>query len=80
MSSSPATAFSFRAGRLGVQQLTNDSAERVWLLLVLNFAMRRAAVQLDSGKMMIRWGTGTDESRWFRVDDAADYWADEPEP
>ena len=36
--------------------------------------MPRAAVQLDSSKLMIRWGAGTDESRWFRIDDATDYW------
>jgi uncharacterized cupin superfamily protein len=68
------------SGPTGAHKLTNRSGEPTRLLLVSNFAMPRAAVQLDSGKMMIRWGPGTDESRWFRIDDAADYWADEPEP
>jgi hypothetical protein len=30
------------------------------------------------GKMMIRWGAAPDESRWFRIDDATDYWDGEP--
>jgi hypothetical protein len=47
------------------------------VLLVSNFAMPRAAVQVDSGKMMVRWGIGTDERRWFHLDAAADYWEGE---
>ena len=44
------------------------------ILLVSNFALPRAAVQPDSNKIMIRWGTGEEERRWFRLDDATDYW------
>jgi hypothetical protein len=31
-------------------------------------------VQVDSGKMMVRWGTGEDEREWFPLDAATDYW------
>ena len=47
------------------------------MLLVSNFAMPRGAVQVDSGKVMIRWGLGDDERRWFRLDDDVDYWEGE---
>lgn len=60
----------FPSGPSGAHKLTNHSTEPTRLLLVSNFAMPRGAVQLDSGKMMIRWGTATDESRWFRIEDA----------
>ena len=46
-------------------------------LLVSGFALPRAAVQPDSGKLMIRWGPGWDESAWFRREDAAGYWEGE---
>ena len=39
--------------------------------------MPRAAVQVDSEKIMIRWGVGDDERRWLRLYDAVDYWDDE---
>ena len=39
--------------------------------------MPRAAVQVDSGKMMIRWGTAPDERSWFPLDAAVDYWEGE---
>jgi len=48
----------------------------VRVLLVSSFALPRAAVQVDTDKLMIRWGSGADECRWFRMDDAADYWDD----
>jgi hypothetical protein len=44
------------------------------VLLVSSFTVPRGAVQVDSGKIMIRWGTEPDESLWFRTEDAADYW------
>lgn len=55
------------------------SNEPTRVLLVSNFAMPRAAVQVDSGKMMIRWGPEPEDRRWFRLDDAADYWEGEAE-
>jgi hypothetical protein len=39
--------------------------------------MPRAAVQVDSRKMMIRWGLRADERHWFRLDDEVDYWEGE---
>jgi hypothetical protein len=54
--------------------VTNLSAEPVRVLLVSNFALPRAAVQVDSNKMMVRWGSGEDERRWFFLGADADYW------
>ena len=48
------------------------------VLLVSNFALPRAAVQVDSGKMMVRWGSGSAERRWYFLGDQADYWDGEP--
>jgi uncharacterized cupin superfamily protein len=67
----------FPNGPSGAHQLFNRSAASARVLLVSNFALPRAAVQVDSGKMMIRWGAGPDERRWFRLDSAVDYWEDE---
>jgi hypothetical protein len=39
--------------------------------------MPRAAVQVDSGKMMIRCGVGPEERRWFPLDAEVDCWAGE---
>ena len=64
----------FPSGPDGGHQLTNRSDDTVRVLLVSNFALPRAAVQVDSDKMMIRWGTGADDRLWFRLDDAVDYW------
>ena len=75
----PGDCVLFPSGPSGAHKLTNDSTEPTRLLLVSSFAVPRAAVQIDSGKMMIRWGTGADESRWFRIDDATDYWDGEPD-
>lgn len=44
------------------------------VLLVSNFALPRAAVQVDTDKLMVRWGSGEDARRWFRLGDAVDYW------
>jgi uncharacterized cupin superfamily protein len=64
----------FPSGPAGAHRLTNDTDEPVRILLVSNFALPRAAVQVDSGKLMIRWGAGEDERLWFRREDAVDYW------
>ena len=47
----------------------------------LGHALRlaRAAVQVDSDKMMVRWGPGADERPWFFVGDEAGYWDGEPD-
>jgi hypothetical protein len=47
---------------------------------VSSFALPRAAVQVDSNKMMIRWGMRDDERRWFLLDDATGYWDGVTEP
>jgi uncharacterized cupin superfamily protein len=67
----------FASGPSGAHQITNRSDEPTRVLLVSNFAMPRAAIQVDSHKMMIRWGLGADERRWFRLDDEVDYWEGE---
>ncbi|MBM2821868.1 MAG: cupin protein [Thermoleophilia bacterium] len=67
----------FASGPSGAHQITNRSNEPTRVLLVSNFAMPRAAVQVDSRKMMIRWGLGADERRWFRLADEVDYWEGE---
>lgn len=67
----------FPSGPAGAHKITNHSDESVRVLLVSNFVLPRAAVQLDSNKMMVRWGPGKDERRWFFVGDEADYWDDE---
>jgi uncharacterized cupin superfamily protein len=73
----PGDCVLFEDGPNGAHQLSNRSHEPARVLLVSNFAMPRAAVQVDSGKMMIRWGSGADNRRWFRLDDAVDYWEGE---
>jgi uncharacterized cupin superfamily protein len=65
------------SGPEGAHQIINTSDEPARVLLVSGFALPRAAVQPDSGKLMIRWGPGWDESLWFRREDAADYWEGE---
>jgi hypothetical protein len=49
----------------------------VRVLLVSNFALPRGAVQPESGKIMIRWGDGPDDRKWFRLADEADYYEGE---
>lgn len=68
------------SGPEGAHQLTNRTDKPARVLVVSNFALPRAAVQVDSNKMMIRWGTGADERRWFFLGDEADYWDGVPEP
>jgi hypothetical protein len=55
----------------------NRSDGEARVLLVSNFAMPRAAVQVDSGKMMIRWGTQADDRAWFPLNASTDYWEGE---
>ena len=64
----------FPSGPEGAHQVTNRSDEIARILLVSSFALPRAAVQADSDKLMVRWGTGPDERLWFRRGDAVDYW------
>jgi uncharacterized cupin superfamily protein len=71
---SPGDCVLFQSGPEGAHELINRSDQPVRVLLVSNFAVPRAAVQVDANKIMVRWGTGPDESLWFRRDDAADYW------
>lgn len=68
----------FPSGASGAHQIINRSDDEVRVLLVSSFAnMPRAAVQPDSGKMMVRWGLADDERAWFSLDAATDYWKDE---
>ena len=64
----------FPSGPEGAHKVTNGSDDTVRVLLVSNFALPRAAVQVDSGKMMVRWGHGQDERRWFFLGEEAGYW------
>lgn len=68
----------FPNGPDGAHEVTNRSNQPVRGLLVSNFALPRAAVQVDSPKMMIRRGTGPDERRSFFLGEDADYWDGEP--
>lgn len=68
----------FPSGEAGAHQVINRSESEARVLLVSSFAsMPRAAVQPDSGKMMVRWGLGEDERAWFPVTAATDYWEGE---
>jgi len=67
----------FASGPSGAHQIMNRSNEPTRVLLVSNFALPRAAVQVDSHKIMIRWGLGADDRSWFRLDDEVDYWEGE---
>ena len=60
--------------------MINRSADEARVLLVSNFAMPRAAVQVDSGKMMIRWGSQPDDRAWFPLGSSVDYWEGERAP
>ena len=70
----PGDCVLFPSGPEGAHSLTNRSDEPVRVLLVSSFALPRAAAQVDADKLMIRWGSGADERRWFRLDDAVEYW------
>lgn len=73
----PGDCIHFPSGPEGAHQVINRAEDVARVLLVSNFAMPRAAVQVDSGKMMIRWGTGPDERRWFPLNAETDYWEGE---
>jgi uncharacterized cupin superfamily protein len=73
----PGDCVLFPSGPGGAHQVINATREPVRVLLVSNFALPRAAVQVDSGKMMIRWGRGANDRRWFRLTDEVDYWEGE---
>jgi uncharacterized cupin superfamily protein len=75
----PGDCVLFPSGPDGAHQLSNATDEPVRVLLVSNFALPRSAVQPDSGKIMIRWGDGPDERKWFRLADEADYYGGETE-
>src|SRR4029078_11979791 len=67
----PGDCILFPSGPDGAHKLTNRSDDLVRVLLVSNFALPRAAVHVDSWKIMVRWGSGRDERRWFfRGEDA----------
>ena len=75
----PGDCILFPSGPEGAHQLTNRSAEPTRVLLISNFALPRAAVQVDSNKLMIRWGAGSEERKWFFLDSETEYWdAEEP--
>ena len=76
----PGDCIHFPSGEAGAHQVINRSAEEARVLLVSNFAMPRAAVQVDSRKMMIRWGAEAEERAWFPLDMIADYWDGEQPP
>jgi uncharacterized cupin superfamily protein len=73
----PGSCVLFASGPNGAHQLVNGTDEPARVLLVSNFAMPRAAVQVDSEKMMIRWGAESEERRWFPISAAVDYWEGE---
>lgn len=74
----PGDCIYFPSGEAGAHQVINRTDNEVRVLLVSSFAnMPRAAVQPDSGKMMVRWGLADDERAWFPLEAAADYWDDE---
>src|SRR5438270_3191326 len=54
----------FEEGPVGAHQLINRSDEPARVLIVSNFTLPRAAVQPDSGKIMIRWDSGPEDSCW----------------
>ena len=73
----PGDCILFPSGPEGAHQLTNRSDAPTRVLLVSNFALPRAAVQVDSNKMLLRWGAGPDDRPWFVVGEEGDYWDDE---
>ena len=68
----------FPSGEAGAHQVMNRADDEARVLLISNFSMPRGAVQVDSRKMMIRWGAGSDERMWFPLDEAREYWEGEP--
>jgi uncharacterized cupin superfamily protein len=70
----PGDCVLFPSGHKGAHKITNRSSEPARILLVSNFALPRATIQADSGKLMLRWGPGPDERRWSFLGADADYW------
>lgn len=73
----PGDCIHFPSGEAGAHQVLNRSRDEARVLLVSSFSLPRAAVQVDSRKIMIRWGAGPDEREWLPLDAATDYWAGE---
>ena len=73
----PGDAILFLEGLEGAHQVSNRSGTTVRVLIVSNFALPRAAVQVDSQKIGVRWRGEADDTLEFRLDDAADYWEGE---
>jgi len=59
----PGDCVLFPSGPEGAHQITNRSSGPARILLVSNFALPRATIQADSGKLMLRWAPGPDERR-----------------
>ncbi len=76
----PGDCLHFPSGEAGAHQVINRSEDEARVLLVSNFAMPRAAVQVDSGKVMIRWGREPDDRAWFPLGSSVDYWEGERAP
>ena len=70
----PGDCILFPSGPDGAHKIMNRSGDTVRVLLVSNLALPRAAVQVDSGKMMVRWGPGSADRRWFFPGEDAGYW------
>jgi uncharacterized cupin superfamily protein len=76
----PGDCIHFPSGEAGAHQVANRAQDEARVLLVSNLSMPRGAVQVDSQKMMIRWGVGDDERAWFPLAAATDYWEGEEPP
>jgi uncharacterized cupin superfamily protein len=70
----PGDCVLFPSGPDGAHQVTNTTDAPARVLVVSSFALPRGAVQVDSDKVMVRWGVGADDRLWFRRADAVDYW------
>ena len=70
----PGDCVLFPSGPEGAHKITNRSSGPARILLVSNFALPRATIQADSGKLMLRWAPGPDERRWSFLGADADYW------
>jgi uncharacterized cupin superfamily protein len=73
----PGDCVLFPSGPDGAHKLVNKGSEPARVLLVSNFALPRAAVQVDSRKIMVRWGAEPDERAWLPLDAETDYWEGE---
>ena len=70
----PGDCVHFPSGPRGAHQLVNRTSTVARVLLASNLAMPRAAVQVDSGKMLVRWGTRVEEIKCFPLDAEAGFW------